>query len=118
MMSTPPRMVIQQNMARIASFYHGSAATPLANHSDFFNTYACFQQLRNSEGESSYVGRLETAHAIATSRIPSWLCLEDVEVGKCQYGCVHGPDFRRWSQCCAEMLPLLLLLHHKRSKPR
>ena len=62
---------------------------------EFFNSYACFQQLRNSEGESSHVGRLETAHAIATSRIPSWLCLEDVEVGKCQYGCVHDPDFRR-----------------------
>ena len=33
-----------------------------------------FQQLRDSGGKSSYVGRLETAHAIATSHTPSWLC--------------------------------------------
>src|SRR5713101_4077567 len=46
MISAPPRMVIQQNMERIASFYHASATTPHANHSDFFNTHACLQQLR------------------------------------------------------------------------
>jgi hypothetical protein len=40
MMSTPPRVAIQQSMARIVSFYHGSADTPLANHGDFFNTHA------------------------------------------------------------------------------
>src|SRR5450631_300289 len=45
MISTPPRMVIQQSMERIPSFYHASATTPLANHSDFFNTHACSQQL-------------------------------------------------------------------------
>src|SRR5258708_27571595 len=39
MMSTPPRMVIQQNMERIASFYHASASIQPANHSDFFNTH-------------------------------------------------------------------------------
>jgi hypothetical protein len=39
-------MVIQQNMERIASFYHASATTPHANHSDFFNTHACLHQLR------------------------------------------------------------------------
>jgi len=36
-----------------------------------------------SAGDLSHVGRLETAHAIATSRIPSWLFQEDGEVGKC-----------------------------------
>src|ERR1035441_10269102 len=46
MMSRPPRMVIQQSMARIASFYPGSAATPPANHGDFFNTHRRFHQLR------------------------------------------------------------------------
>jgi hypothetical protein len=28
MMSTPPRMVIQQSLARISSLYHASATTP------------------------------------------------------------------------------------------
>jgi hypothetical protein len=32
-------MAIQQSMARNSSFYPASAATPLANHSDFFNTH-------------------------------------------------------------------------------
>ena len=41
MISTPPRMVIQQSMATI-SLYHASAAIPLANHSDFFNTHRLF----------------------------------------------------------------------------
>jgi hypothetical protein len=40
MMSTPPRMVIQQSMERISSFYHASATAPRTNHSDFFNTHA------------------------------------------------------------------------------
>src|ERR1035441_5425227 len=44
MISTPPRMVIQQSMARISSLYHASASTPLANHSDFFNTHAWLRQ--------------------------------------------------------------------------
>jgi hypothetical protein len=45
MISTPPRVVvIQSSMARISSFYHASATAPLANHSDFFNTYACLRQ--------------------------------------------------------------------------
>ena len=35
-------MVIQQSMARIASFYHVSAAIPLANRGDFFNTHRRF----------------------------------------------------------------------------
>ena len=34
--------MIQQSMARISSFYHASATTPLANHSDFFNTHGGF----------------------------------------------------------------------------
>ena len=38
-------MVIQQSMARIPSFYHASASIQPANHSDFFNTHACFRQL-------------------------------------------------------------------------
>src|SRR5713226_4730068 len=50
MMSAPPRMVIQQNMARIASLYHASATFPRANHSDFFNTHAWFQQLTTNTG--------------------------------------------------------------------
>jgi len=29
-------MVIQHRMARIASFYHASAANPFANHGDVF----------------------------------------------------------------------------------
>jgi hypothetical protein len=33
-------MVIQQSTATIPSFYHASAATPLVNHGDFFNTHA------------------------------------------------------------------------------
>jgi hypothetical protein len=38
-------MVIQHNMARSSSFfYHASATTPPANHTDFFNTHACLQQ--------------------------------------------------------------------------
>jgi hypothetical protein len=40
-------MVIQQNMARISSLYHASATSLRANHSDFFNTHACFQQLHH-----------------------------------------------------------------------
>ena len=44
MISTPPGMVIQQNMARNFFFYHASASTPPANHSDFFNTHACSRQ--------------------------------------------------------------------------
>jgi hypothetical protein len=36
-------MVIQHSLARISSFYHASATTPLANHGDFFNTHACLQ---------------------------------------------------------------------------
>jgi len=39
MMSTPPRMVIQENMARIASFYRASATAPRGNRSDFFNNH-------------------------------------------------------------------------------
>ncbi len=36
-------MVIQHNMARNSSFfYHASAPIPRANHSDFFNTHACY----------------------------------------------------------------------------
>jgi hypothetical protein len=35
-------MVIQQT---IPSFYNASAATPLPNHGDFFNTHACLQHL-------------------------------------------------------------------------
>jgi len=45
MISTPPRMVIQQNMARIYSLYHASAPTPIANHGDFFNTHALLHSL-------------------------------------------------------------------------
>jgi hypothetical protein len=53
-------MVIQQNMARIASFYHAFATTSLANNDDFFNTYVCQQKLfvtkksvqQNSAGNS------------------------------------------------------------------
>jgi hypothetical protein len=42
MISTPPRMVIQQSMARnSSSFYHAFATAPRANYSDFFNTHAC-----------------------------------------------------------------------------
>jgi len=33
-------------MARISSFYHASATTPLANHGDFFNTHGIYQQQR------------------------------------------------------------------------
>jgi len=40
LMSTPPTMVIQQSMVRIASFYHASVTTSLANQRDFFNTHA------------------------------------------------------------------------------
>ena len=36
--------VIQHSMARISSFYHASATTPLANHSNFFNTYRPFHK--------------------------------------------------------------------------
>jgi len=36
-------MVIQRRMARIASFYHASFATPLANHGDFFSTHTRFR---------------------------------------------------------------------------
>jgi hypothetical protein len=36
-------MVIQQSMAsNYSSFYHASASTPRANHSDFFNTHRPF----------------------------------------------------------------------------
>src|SRR5260370_33804119 len=38
-MSTAQRMVIQQNMERIASFYYASASIQPANHSDFFNSH-------------------------------------------------------------------------------
>src|SRR5712692_648612 len=49
MISMPPRMVIQQSMARTSSsFYHASATTPPANYSDFFNTHACLRQLFRS----------------------------------------------------------------------
>jgi hypothetical protein len=44
-MSTPPRLVIQQNMARIASLYHASATFPHANHSDYFNTHSRLQSV-------------------------------------------------------------------------
>src|SRR5713101_2135633 len=47
MISTPPRMVIQQSMERISSFYHASATAPRTNHSDFFNTHACLQQSKD-----------------------------------------------------------------------
>ena len=40
MMSRPPRMVIQQSMARISFLYHASAVTPRAYHGDSFNTHA------------------------------------------------------------------------------
>jgi len=40
MISMPPRLAIQQSMARTSSsFYHASATTPPANYSDFFNTH-------------------------------------------------------------------------------
>jgi len=46
MISSPPRMEIQQSMRRnSSSFYHASATTLFANHGDFFNTHACYQQL-------------------------------------------------------------------------
>jgi hypothetical protein len=37
-------LVIQQNMARIASLYHASATFPHANHSDYFNTHGILRQ--------------------------------------------------------------------------
>jgi len=44
MISTPPRMVIQHNVARNSSFfYHASATAPRTNPSDFFNAHACLQ---------------------------------------------------------------------------
>ena len=55
MISTPPRMVIQQSMERISSFYHASATAPRTNHGDFFNTYACSRQLERSR--TSTAGR-------------------------------------------------------------
>jgi len=45
-------------MARITSFYHASAATPLANHGDFFNTHACFQQLPALSLEAAFASIL------------------------------------------------------------
>src|SRR5438128_33930 len=46
MISSPPRMEIQQSMRRnSSSFYHASATTLFANHGDFFNTHACSRQL-------------------------------------------------------------------------
>ena len=44
-------MVIQQNMARNSFFYHASASTPLANHSDFFNTHAILRQLSSPDAD-------------------------------------------------------------------
>src|SRR5260370_41202661 len=55
MISTPPRMVIQQSMERISSFYHASATAPRTNHGDFFNTYACSRQVERSR--TSTAGR-------------------------------------------------------------
>src|SRR6266852_1401851 len=46
MISTPPRMVIQQSMERISSFYHASATAPRTNHSDFFNSHRRYHSLR------------------------------------------------------------------------
>ncbi|MGB6678291.1 MAG: hypothetical protein WBE44_16475, partial [Terriglobales bacterium] len=32
--------------------YHASAAIPIPNHSDFFNTHACSRHLTNSDSKS------------------------------------------------------------------
>ena len=58
MISTPPRMVIQQSMARFASFYHVSASTPLANHGDFFNTYRRLHQTTRPMSEITILQQL------------------------------------------------------------
>jgi len=48
MISTPPKMVIQQNMAKksLLPNYHAFASIPPANLSDFFNTHRPLHQLR------------------------------------------------------------------------
>jgi hypothetical protein len=46
MMSRPPRVVIQQNMARISSFYHASATTSPANHGTFSTPTGVLTSLR------------------------------------------------------------------------
>ena len=43
--------VNEQSVARIVSLYHRSAATPLADHGDFFNTHSPLHQLRNCRVE-------------------------------------------------------------------
>src|SRR5712691_858171 len=49
MISSPPRMEIQQSMRRnYSSFYHASATTLFANHGDFFNTHRRFHKSRFS----------------------------------------------------------------------
>src|SRR5260370_3504587 len=48
MISTPPKMVIQHNMARIFFFfYHAFTSIQLANHRDFFNTHSRFHSVEN-----------------------------------------------------------------------
>src|SRR5713101_6128361 len=45
MISRPPSLVIQRNMARNLSLYHAPDSTRWANHGDFFNTYRRFHSL-------------------------------------------------------------------------
>jgi len=52
MISTPPKMVIQHNMARIFFFfYHAFTSIQLANHRDFFNTHSRFHSKRRRDFE-------------------------------------------------------------------
>src|SRR6267378_8510359 len=69
MISTPPRMTIQQSMARISSLYRASAPIPPTNHSDFFNTHACLQQVSL---DSEPAGR--TFPALATFAYSAFAC--------------------------------------------
>ena len=61
-------MVIQQNMARIASLYHASAIFPRANHSDFFNTHRRYRKralfVRPRLGVLSVIEILQQQHGL------------------------------------------------------
>src|SRR5260370_38286800 len=67
MMSTPPRMVIQQNMERIASFYHASASIQPANHSDFFNSHRRLHSKPNPVSSMSAMGISRQERALCIS---------------------------------------------------
>src|SRR5438128_236295 len=76
MISSPPRMEIQQSMRRnSSSFYHASATTLFANHGDFFNTQFLNNNRQGPICECDHVGSEPTRQPLRyLGRITFVLC--------------------------------------------